>query len=120
MAVCGPVPGLAWPVDKPKRIGIVAFGARGPRSFEPFFARLAELGWKEGRDYVVEWRVTADRAERLADAAAERVTSRVDVFLCFTTAQALAFRNATATITIFISGLSDPVAIGLVRSMGRP
>ena len=120
MAVCASAADLAWPIDKPKRIGIVAFGARGPRSFEPFFARLAELGWKEGRDYVVEWRVTADRAERLADAAAELVTSRVDVFLCFTTAQALALRKATATIPSVISGLSDPVASGLVRSLGRP
>jgi putative ABC transport system substrate-binding protein len=120
MAVCGPVPGLAWPIDKPKRIGLLAFGARRPRSLETFATRMAELGWKEGRDYVVEWRVTAHKAERLADAAAELVTSRVDVFLCSSTAEVLAVRKATTTIPIVITGVSDPVASGLVRSLGRP
>ena len=39
MAVCGPVPGLAWSIDKPKRIGLLAFGARRPQSLEVFAAR---------------------------------------------------------------------------------
>ena len=119
-AVCASAADLAWPIDKPKRIGVLAFGARLPRSLEVFIARMAELGWKEGRDYVVEWRVTAHKAERLADAAAELVTSRVDVFLCSSTAAVLAVLKATATIPIVITGVSDPVASGLVRSLGRP
>jgi len=120
MAVCASAADLAWPIDKPKRIGILGFGARTPRSLATFVARMAELGWKEGPDYIVEWRVTAGKPERLADAAAELVVRRVDVFLCFSTAMTQAVRRATATIPIVMSGVSDPVASGLVRSLARP
>jgi hypothetical protein len=44
-----------------------------PPADSPFFDRLGELGWVEGRDSVAEQRPYADRLDRVPDLAAELV-----------------------------------------------
>jgi len=52
-----------------------------PPADSPFFDRLGELGWVEGRDFVAEQRPYSDRIDRVPDLAAELVRTGVDVFV---------------------------------------
>jgi putative ABC transport system substrate-binding protein len=114
----------AWPADRPRRIGYMGFGDRPKPGAVPiidaFFAGLSDLGYEEGHDYVVEWKVTGGLAERHALAARELAASDVDLILCLSTAQAVAARDATGTIPIVFSGVSDPAGTGLVTSLAHP
>ena len=111
--------------DRPRRIGSITVFPR-PSSgvvplFDAFFAGMREQGYEEGRDYVMDWRVTGGNKPEAFDAhAAALVADGVDLFVCFTTAAATAAKRATSTIPIVFSGVSDPVTSGLVASLARP
>ena len=128
LIVLGAAAGIAlgvWPADRPRRIGIITVFPR-PSSgavpfFDAFFAGMREQGYEEGRDYVMDWRVTGGNKPEAFDAhAAALVADGVDLFVCFTTAAATAAKRATSTIPIVFSGVSDPVTSGLVPSLARP
>ena len=123
LAVAG-VASAARPAGRPRRIGFIAHRPRpNPGVGAPidaFFAGMRDLGYEEGRDYVMEWKVTDGIAERYPRAAAELVASQVDLILCGITTAAIAAKNATSTIPIVMTGFSDPVTSGLVPSLARP
>jgi putative ABC transport system substrate-binding protein len=83
------------------------------------FGRLAELGFHEGRNLVVERRFAEGLVERLPALAAEIVALQPDVILAITTPPSLAAARATSTIPIVFAAVSDPVGVGLVRSLAR-
>ena len=118
------LPPPARAAGRPRRIGYMGINDRPKPGAVPivdaFFTGLQVLGYEEGRDYVVEWKATGGLPDRYAAAAEELAASNVDLILCMTTTQALAARDATTTIPIVFSGLSDPVASGLVASALRP
>lgn len=82
--------------------------------------RLAELGYAEGRNLVVEKRYAQGMTERLPALAQELVALKPDVIVAGATPQALAAKRATSAIPIVFVGPTDPVAAGLVRSLARP
>ena len=128
LIVLGAAAGIAlgvWPADRPRRIGYLSFFPRPSPGvvpiFDAFFAGMREQGYEEGRDYVMDWRVTGGNKPEAFDAhAAALVADGVDLFVCFTTAAATAAKRATSTIPIVFSGVSDPVTSGLVPSLARP
>jgi putative ABC transport system substrate-binding protein len=81
---------------------------------------LAEHGWIEGRNLVIDYRLAEGRFERLPDLAAELVQLKVDVIVAGPTTPALAAKNATGTIPIVMVNVGDPVRLGLVESLARP
>jgi putative ABC transport system substrate-binding protein len=81
---------------------------------------LRDLGWNEGRDYVIEARFADGRFERLPAIAAELVRMNVGLLLAGSTAAARAAKSATASIPIVMVTTGDPVAAGLVGSLARP
>jgi putative ABC transport system substrate-binding protein len=81
---------------------------------------LSELGYVENRTIVIERRTAAGRGERLPDLAAELVRLQPQVIVAASPAAALAAKNATATIPIVMTNVSDPVGLGLVASLARP
>jgi putative ABC transport system substrate-binding protein len=81
---------------------------------------LRDLGYVEGRTVAIEWKWGQDRVDRLPDLAAELVGSQVDVILTGGTPTARTLKNATRTIPIVMAIVGDPVAAGLVESLGRP
>jgi ABC-type uncharacterized transport system substrate-binding protein len=107
------------------RIGILA-NLRPSRSepggglWEAFIQGLRELGYVEGRNITIEWRVSEGKYERLPDLAAELVRRNVDVIVVPADQNALAARRATRTIAIVVAASSDPVGSGLVTSLARP
>ena len=77
VASWGQRPGKVW------RIGFLAGGAR-PVALESsqwrgFPQGMRELGYVEGRDFIIEWRFAEGRPERLAGLAADLLRAKVDI-----------------------------------------
>jgi putative ABC transport system substrate-binding protein len=68
----------------------------------------------------IEYRWSEGRAERFVQIAAEFVRLKVDVIVTSGTPQALATKQATSVIPIVFARVGNPVANGLVASLGRP
>jgi putative ABC transport system substrate-binding protein len=81
---------------------------------------LRDLGYVEGRDYIVEYRYAEGHYDRFPDLAAELVRLNVDVVVLGTPAAISAMRKATSAIPIVMAVVSDPVGNGFVASLARP
>lgn len=81
---------------------------------------LAELGFVEGRNLLIEYRSAEGRTERFPELATELVRMKIDVFVIRGTQAAQAAKNASARIPIVAAAVGDPVASGLVKSLSRP
>ena len=89
-------------------------------SLDAFRKGLRDLGWIEGRDFVIENCYADGKPERLPELAAQLVHQRVDVILVGSNPGALAAKGATSTIPIVMVTTGDPVGGGLVASLARP
>src|SRR5262245_5538072 len=120
-AVGWPVAANAQQPAKIARIGYLGHDlARAPQAREIFRQGLRDLGYVEGRNFVVEFRDAEGKLDRFPALAAELVALKVDVILVPHTGAALAAKQATRTIPIVFVGVSDPVGFGLVTSLARP
>ena len=82
---------------------------------------LSKLGWIEGKNITIEYRFAENKgAERLPELAADLVRLEVDLIVVTAPPAAAAAKNATTTIPIVMTNVSDPVALGLVASLARP
>jgi ABC-type uncharacterized transport system substrate-binding protein len=90
------------------------------RGFEAFEQGLRERGWVEGQNTIIERRYAEGRAERFPDLAAELVRLKVDVIVTVAAPAALAAKQATTTIPIVATAVSNPVGLGLIASLARP
>jgi putative tryptophan/tyrosine transport system substrate-binding protein len=104
------------------RIGY--FGGGPPASAPPFLEAfrhgLQELGWVEGRHFVIEYRSTPEDPVRRPEVAAELVRLNVDVIVATSPPSIWAAKDATKTIPIVMVFGPDPVESGLVQSLARP
>ena len=82
--------------------------------------KLAELGYLEGKNIVIERRSAEGNAQRLNEFAADLVRQQVDVIVTAGTPAGFAAKQASGTIPIVLGANSDPVGIGLVASLARP
>src|SRR5262249_12032883 len=90
-----------------------------PDRVEGFRRGLRELGYVEGKNIVIEYRVAEGKVERLPNLLAELVRLKVDVIVTGGIVNHSA-KAATTTIPIVIAFDWDPVASGLVVSLARP
>jgi putative tryptophan/tyrosine transport system substrate-binding protein len=81
---------------------------------------LRDRGYIDGRNIAFEYRYAANRLDRLPRLAEELVRLNVDVLVTPGTPGALALKNATKTIPIVFTDVTDPVGAGLVDSLARP
>ena len=104
------------------RIGILerTSTAINAANLDGFRQGLRELGYVEGKNFVIEYRSADGRDERFPDLAAELVRVKVDLILTRGTPAALAAKNATGTIPVIMTGIGDPVGQGVVASLARP
>ena len=82
--------------------------------------RLKELGYAEGRDYVIEARFGDTYWDRLPKFAKEFVDHHVDVIVTIGTRTVMIAKEATTTIPIVMGGAGEPLELKLVPSLARP
>lgn len=114
----------AQQVSKRPRIGLLSSGSlRSPETVAALDALrqgLQELGYAEGRNILIEYRLADGSIERLPELAAELARLGVDVVVAGSTPGARAALKATTTIPIVSPAMGDPVGDGLVASLARP
>jgi putative ABC transport system substrate-binding protein len=81
---------------------------------------LAESGYVEGENVLIEYRWAHNDNSRLPELAADLARRRVAVIATGGGAAALAAKAATTTIPIIFQLGTDPVQTGLVASLNRP
>ncbi len=113
-----PLSAAAQPREKVPRIGFLA-NVRSPGT-EGFEQGLRELGYIEGKNIVIEWRLAEGKFDRLPDLAAELVRLKVDVIVAPADTYVRVAKQATSTIPIVFALVTDPVAAGYVASLRRP
>jgi putative ABC transport system substrate-binding protein len=82
---------------------------------------LLALGYREGEQFVIGVRFTQGDVSLLPEAAQGLIRDGADLLFSIGAAAARAAQKATDRIPIvFAAGVSDPVELGLVRSVARP
>jgi putative ABC transport system substrate-binding protein len=89
-------------------------------NLDRFRQGLRDLGYLEGRNFVLEIRYAESKVERLPELAADLVRLKVDLIVSTTGTAAIAAKKATHTIPIVMMGSGDPVRQGLVASLAHP
>jgi putative ABC transport system substrate-binding protein len=87
---------------------------------EAFRKGLLDMGYSEGRDVVIEWRIANGNYDRLPYLASDLAQQKVDVIVAGSTQATQAAKRATSTIPIVMVHISDPVGSGLVASLSHP
>lgn len=102
------------------RLGVLNDVGRADPSYAALLRQLAERGWVEGRNLVVEFYTVDEDAKRSEEMARQLVQLNCDVILTKGTAAALAVQaGAPKTPKVFVIG-GDPVALGIVATLQRP
>src|SRR5204862_7268386 len=81
---------------------------------------MSMLGWTEGKNITIEYRVAEGKNDRLPELAADLVRLKVDLIVVTAGPPASAAKKATTTIPIVMTNSADPVGEGLVASLARP
>jgi ABC-type uncharacterized transport system substrate-binding protein len=105
LALAAPLAHGAPHAGKIHRIGVleIAGAASNAAYLDAFRRGLAEHGYVEGRNLVIEYRSADGRPERFSDLATELVRLEVDVLVTRGTPATLAARRATQTIPIVMA-----------------
>ena len=121
-ALAAPLAAGAQQAGKVYRIGVIQTASA--REIEHVLKALNEglrqLGYVEGKHFVMERRFADGREERLPALAAELVRLKVDVIVTGSNSVIAAVKEATATIPVVMAVSRDPVGARLIASLARP
>jgi putative ABC transport system substrate-binding protein len=119
---------IAYPLfaqPKPHRIGFFYPASRESAldtgRYQAFLKGMRELGYVEGRDFVIEERfISVNDPARLAEAAGQLVKSNLEVIVSSGGASGQALKRATSTVPVVISLTVDMVREGFAASLASP
>jgi putative ABC transport system substrate-binding protein len=118
----------AWPIaaraQQPAmpKVGWLSFASPESSPALPYFQRgLAELGYVELQNLIIEYRWARSHPELFPALAADLVQSHVSVIAAVSGVPAArAAKDATTIVPIVFITPGDPVKLGLVASLNRP
>ena len=121
----------AWPMavraqqgERVRRIGVLAsLFVNDPEVralLRAFQDELHRLGWEQGRNLRIEYRLSGSDLDRLRTDAAELVAMDPDVLVALAVPALVALSRATRSLPIVFNQVSDPVKLGFVASLARP
>jgi putative tryptophan/tyrosine transport system substrate-binding protein len=124
LTACGPLPCQQPPPTAVRvyRLGYLsqANPTTGARALDLFRPALAELGYVEGQNLIIEYRWGDGRDAPLFEAVEELTRLPVDVLVMVGGLVARIARATALTVPIVMAGGGDPVAAGLAASYARP
>jgi putative tryptophan/tyrosine transport system substrate-binding protein len=110
----------AQPAATIPRVGFLAPQGRSLPLFDAFRNGLADLGYVEDRNILIEARFAEGHYERFPDLLAELVRLKVCVLVVTGAVTARAAKKAITDLPIVFSVVVDPVADGVVPSLDQP
>jgi putative ABC transport system substrate-binding protein len=123
-AAAWPIVGRAQQSDRVRRIGVLMYGVESDplsKSSVPAFTQaLADLGWTDGRNVLMDLRWGDGNVDRMRMFAKELVDLQPDVILATATLPTTALQGETRTIPIIMVNVSDPIASGIVARLNQP
>jgi len=116
-----PVVGTAV-ADPQVRIGLLSptSAAANQARLATLRTALAELGYEEGRNLLIEYRYAEGRFDRLPEMARELAAAGASPIIAINTPAALAAVRMPGATPVLFASVGDPVAVGLVRNLSRP
>ena len=121
--LAAPLVAQAQPAGRIARMGSLYFGipplSPADIARSPFWPVMNQRGWVEGQNIVVERRY-GNSPEQVQANAIELVRLKVDIIFAPTALATQAAHNATHSIPILAWSISDPVALGVTKTLGRP
>jgi putative ABC transport system substrate-binding protein len=119
---------VSWPlaavaqIAKVRQIGLLSPFTRSDTApwNQALLKGLRDLGWIDGKNIAFEYRYSEGNNDRLPALIADLVRLKVDIIVTSVTNDTLAAKNATTEIPIVMAAAGDPVATGIVDSLGRP
>jgi putative ABC transport system substrate-binding protein len=107
-----------------RRIGVLMGFAENDEVWQSYLASfkrgLEEFGWVEGRNLRIYYRWAGEDAERTRITAEELVALAPDLLFVTTNPALSAVMQATRTIPIVFTWVSDSVGSGFVKSLAHP
>ncbi len=121
LVALGAAPFASW-AQQPKvwRIGMLETTSLGQNHvhIDAFKQGMLDLGYVEGKNYVIEYRSADGALERNAALAAELVRLKVDLIVTRGTPATQAVKAETTTIPVVTTAVSDPLQVA--QSLARP
>jgi putative ABC transport system substrate-binding protein len=124
-AVLWPFAARAQQPDRIRRIGVLSGGPAtddldSQARWGALKQGLQQLGWVEGRNLQIDYRVSEGDAERSRKFASELVALNLDVIVASGTTAVQPLLPLSRTVPIVFVNVSDPVGAGIVNSLARP
>jgi putative ABC transport system substrate-binding protein len=118
------LPLAAWPQQGNRMPLVGVLGLDGPLArvaLTTFKKALQELGWTDGSNIRIDYRMTAPNdVAQIPVIAKELLSLKPDVILAQTPSVVAAFQRETKDIPIVFVYVNDPVASGFVQSLSHP
>jgi putative ABC transport system substrate-binding protein len=110
--------------DGLRRVGVIMGFAENDEVWQAYLANfrqgLQELGWTDGRNIRFDYRFTGESEERMRAMAEDVVSLKPDVIFVSTNSVVSATLEATRSIPIVFTWVSDPVGSGFVANLPHP
>jgi len=123
-AAAWPLTARAQQAGTVRRIGFLLFIGANDSETKPriaaFVQGLEQLGWSEGRNIRIDYRLGEGDADVLRRQAAELAALAPDVILATGSSATEKILQATQTVPIVFVIVPDPVGSGIVKSLSRP